>query len=280
MFNKELMLELKGRLEPARQEFARREREWAHKLIHTQIPDDTSLFWLLPSQLVKNLQNVLGPSSEDRIQFFLEYQDQREQNRVAGRVVQISAEPIIKRCLSPDETDIREHGFIRFPYFRPKLRRNPLWSAVKKHVAPVFGRHAERDDGEWIFRIEYQRWQVLTILVPNKSPWQFELEHEIRIGMGPLVQIPAYVSWIFPCSQYDFSVVALGKFSECAVLCNGKFRQFFLDGRRFPGHELCGEFVALLTCRFQTHLWIAAEYNLFLPPSESVSIEPGPLSAW
>lgn len=186
MFNKELMLELKGRLEPARQEFARREREWVHKLIHTQIPDDTSLFWLLPSQLVKNLQNVLGPSSEDRIQFFLEYQNRREQNKAAGRTVQISAEPIIKRCLSPDETDIREHGFIPFPYFHPKLKRNVLWTAVKKCLAPMFGDNAKRDAGEWIFTIEHGPWQVLTILAPNSSPWQFQLEHEIRIGMGPL----------------------------------------------------------------------------------------------
>lgn len=188
MATKELMRQLSLRLEPARQQFVQREHDWALTLIHSQIPDDLSLFWQLPSHLVKNLQKVLGPSRENRIRFFLEYQSRHEHRKSAGRTVPVSAEPILKRCSSPNETDVRKYGLTPFPSSE-KLNRRALLVAIRQYVDPVFGSKLDRDPndpGEWVYRSTFEPWEILTIFNFRGTPWQVELNHDIRLGMGDL----------------------------------------------------------------------------------------------
>lgn len=193
MATNELMRQLSQRLDPARQEFGRREREWAFKLIHIQIPDDLSLFWQLPSHFVGNLRKFLSASSEDRLGFFLACHSHRYKHQIAELGVRIpdwkAAEALSKRCYSPSEADVRKFGLIPFPYSSPRLNHRKLLTAVRQHVEPVFGSELNRDPNdpsEWVYRVEFGAWQIFTILDASGSPFQFRLEHDIRLGMGDL----------------------------------------------------------------------------------------------
>lgn len=188
MATNKLMRQLSLKLEPVRREFERREQKWAVKLIHSEIPADTSLFWRLPDYKVKNLQKTLGSRGEDRVRFFLEYHSRLARRKATARTVALSAEPVLRRCSNPSETDVQNHGFIPIPRFSPKLNRRSLLAAMTRHVEPVLACEVDRDPndpGEWVYRTRFGDWQVLTVAC-TASPWQFHLEHDIRLGKGDL----------------------------------------------------------------------------------------------
>src|SRR5882762_2978663 len=70
MYSKRLMEELSQRLEPIRDEFSLRLYHWSLSILEQQTSDDASLFWKVPSRVIRNLHQLLL-DDEDPLRFFL-----------------------------------------------------------------------------------------------------------------------------------------------------------------------------------------------------------------
>jgi hypothetical protein len=119
MASKDLMRNLSTRLEPIRDEFNRRVYDWSLAMLEEQVSSEDSLFWNVPSRVIRNLGQLFRAEPEDRLRFFLIRHACRHQIAIKqlGQLASPDQEilPLMKRCIDPSASDVLEKGLCRFP---------------------------------------------------------------------------------------------------------------------------------------------------------------------
>jgi hypothetical protein len=190
MASKELMRNLSRRLEPTREEFRLRLYHWSIGILEQQVSDDGSLFWKLPSRVIRNLHKLLK-IDDDGLRFFLVRHGCRNRQALSrlGQPVPSHEEEteVMKRCIDPAEPDVRRSGLLPLSTPVSRLNKRKLKSAIRARLSPIFEEkidHSEPDERSYETRTG--AWQIVALVDTGASYSQAEIEFDVRLGMGDL----------------------------------------------------------------------------------------------
>jgi len=186
-----LMRSLSLRLEPARAEFRLRLYRWSLGILDEQALDDSSLFWKVPSRVIRNLHKLFETGEEDRMRFFLIRHACRHQWAIThlGQPTLSPDEvpPLLNRCIDPSGTDVIKNGLLPLSTPVPRLNRRKLHAATKAILAPIFTEKTDpAEPGEWSYETCAGPWKILVRISTSSSDFQVDLEFDVLLGMGDL----------------------------------------------------------------------------------------------
>lgn len=183
MATDELIKDIKRRLEPATKELNSRLCVWSESILQEQALDDESLFWRIPCQLIKNLQRLLGPDPDRRLDFFRTCHRSRYRD-VLGDIPQSVVEETLtltRRCNGPSMADVQEFGLLPFQ-LHLKLQRRKLLQCVGKEIGgPKLELSAP---GEYVQSVACGPWTIETAFCLRPRNFQLQLSHDVRISPG------------------------------------------------------------------------------------------------
>jgi hypothetical protein len=191
MASKDLMLSLSRCLEPIRDEFNLRLYEWSLAILEQQVSSEDSLFWKVPSRVIKNLHRFFRTGIEDRLRFFL-ISHGCCHHSVASRLGQPipSNEEVLalmRRCIDPAESDVRQMGLLPLATPVPRMNRRKLHAATREELAPLFEETTDpADPGESLYEASQGPWRVVVRIRSSTSHSQVDLEFDVLLGMGDL----------------------------------------------------------------------------------------------
>ena len=187
--SKRLMQELSQRLESVRDEFKLRLYHWSLDIIEGQTSADDSLFWKVPSRVIRNLHRFLS-DEQDPLRFFLLCHGYRHRS-VLSRLGQAvpsdeGLSSILRRCIDPSGTDVTQRGLLPLSTPVPRLNRRKLHSAIRLRLAPAFLETTDPSDHrEWSFERRIRSWRLVA-RATSSSDSQLDLEFDVILGMGDL----------------------------------------------------------------------------------------------
>jgi hypothetical protein len=191
MASKDLMRSLSLRLEPIRAEFKLRLYSWSLGIIEKQILDDSSLFWKVPSRVIRNLRGLFRAGEEDAMRFCLIRHACRHQLAMSHfgwpTLSPEEVPPLLNRCIDPPSGDIGKMGLLPLSTPVPRLNRRKLHSATKSILAPILEERTDpADPGEWLYETRIGQWGVVARISVSSSDFQVDPNFDVRLGMGDL----------------------------------------------------------------------------------------------
>jgi len=190
MATKNLMRILSVRLEPVRAEFRLRLYRWSLGILGYQVLNDSSLFWKVPSRVIRNLHKLFETGEEDRMRFFLIRHACRHHWAVShlGQPTLSPDEvpPLLTQCIDPSRVDVIKKGLLPLSTPVPRLNRRRLHAATKASLAPILEEKTDRaDPREWLYEAFNGPWRIL-VRITGSSDFQVDLEFDVLLGMGDL----------------------------------------------------------------------------------------------
>ncbi len=191
MASRELILNLNARLEPIREKFELYLYRWSVGIVEQQISDEASLFWKVPSRMIKNLHQLLKIENANDLRFFLILHGCRHQKALLrlGQEVPSHEEEVavLKRCIDPAESDVRRNGLLPFSAPIMRLNKRTLNSAIRARLSRFLKEDFDPSlPNERAYEARSGAWQIVARIDTRASYSQVEIEIDIRLGMGPL----------------------------------------------------------------------------------------------
>lgn len=191
MASKDLMRNLSARLEPIREEFTLRLYHWSLGILEQQVSDDVSLFWRLPSRIIRNLHQLVEADGENGLRFFLIRHGCRNRSALSrlGQLVPSDEEEtaLMNRCIDPPERDVRRSGLLPLSTPVSRLNKDKLKSAIRARLRPISEENLDPSEPyEPTYATHAGPWQIIT-MIDMRAPYsQAQLDFDIRLGMGDL----------------------------------------------------------------------------------------------
>jgi hypothetical protein len=185
------MRSLSRRLEPVRVEFGLRLYHWSLRVLEQQVCDDSSLFWRVPSRVIRNLHQLFSGDEDDPLRFFLIRHACRYQGALMHLGQPIPSDEgmsqLLRRCIDPSGSDVSRRGLLPLSTAVPRLNRRTLHAALGARLVPVFEEKTDQSDrGEWLFEARTGPWIFVARYSTSISLFQIDLEFDVVLGMGDL----------------------------------------------------------------------------------------------
>jgi hypothetical protein len=182
---------LSTRLEPVRAKFGLHVYHWSVGILEQQISNDNSLFWKVPSRVIRNLHQLSKTESGYDLRFFLIRHGCYHQRALSqlGQQVPSDDEAIaaLKRCVDPSELDARRNGLLAFATPIRRLNKRTLNSAIRARLSRFLNEDFDPSlPNERTYEARSGPWQIIAQIDTRASYAQVEVEFDIRLGMGPL----------------------------------------------------------------------------------------------
>jgi hypothetical protein len=190
MASKDLMYSLSRRLEPIRAEFNLRLYHWSSGILEQQVASNDSLFWRVPSRVIRNLHQFFRNNIDDRLHFFLIGHGCCHHAAVSslGQPVPSNEEvlALVRRCADPSASDIRQLGLLPLATPVPRLNRRKLHKATRENLAPLFDEMTDPAEPDvWLYEAGCGPWR-LVLRIYTSPYFQLDLEFDVLLGMGDL----------------------------------------------------------------------------------------------
>ena len=191
MVSKDLMRSLSLRLDLVRAEFRLRLYNWSLGIIEKQILENSSLFWNVPSRVIRNLRELLSADVDDRLRFFFVSHAYSYRLVLPGLQQPIPSNEevmaVMRRCVAPPQLDVTQNGFLPLSTPVSRLNRRKLHSATKSILAPILEERTDpADPGEWLYETCIGQWRVVARISVSSSDFQVDPNFDVRLGMGDL----------------------------------------------------------------------------------------------
>jgi hypothetical protein len=190
MASKDLMRSLSQRLEPTRDEFNSRLYYWSSGILEQQVASNDSLFWRVPSRVIRNLQQFFRNNIEDRLRFVLISHGCCHHATVSylGQPVPSNEEvlALMRRCVDPSASDIHQLGLLPFATHVPRLNQRKLHRAARERLASLVEEITDPAEPDvWLYEARCGPWRFL-IRIYTSPHFQLDLEFDVLLGMGDL----------------------------------------------------------------------------------------------
>jgi hypothetical protein len=191
MASRDLMLNLNTRLEPIREKFGFHLYRWSAGILEQQALDEASLFWKVPSRMIRNLHQLLKIENANDLRFFLILHGCHHQRVLSqlGQEIPSHEEEVamLKRCIDPPEQDVRRSGLLPLSAPMSRLNKRKLNSAIRARLSRFFNEDFDPSlPNERDYEARNGAWQIIARIDTRASCSQVEIEFDIRLGMGPL----------------------------------------------------------------------------------------------
>jgi hypothetical protein len=190
MASKDLMRSLSQRLAPIRDEFNLRLYHWSSGILEQQVASNDSLFWRVPSRVIRNLHQFFRNNIEDRLRFFLISHGCCHHAAVSylGQPNPSNEEvlALMRRCVDPSTSDIRQLGLLPLATPVPRLNQRKLHRATTESLAPLFEEMTDSAEPDvWLYKAWCGPWRFV-IRIYTSQHFQLDLEFDVLLGMGDL----------------------------------------------------------------------------------------------